>query len=133
MYWKEHFFSIVVSVPNGRETFERLEHDSCDESESNCGLCWAPRYADSDCLPLPRDDCWNVSRELPPLLSNHLGSHFQIGVRRRDPGIFKHSLNKPTEQQEGTPVVVESPNTPAPLVPCVRESIHPIQSILCGL
>ena len=43
---------------------DRLAHNSCDESNSNCGQQWAPRYADPVCLSVPTDDGWGASREL---------------------------------------------------------------------
>ena len=43
------------------------------------------------------------------------------------PWVFnRHVLSKPTEPQEGTPMVVESLDTPAPSTSRVRDSIHPV-------
>ena len=48
-----------------QEDPEQLEHDSNDESSSSCGPFWAPRHADSDCLPVPKNVGCNASREIP--------------------------------------------------------------------
>ena len=43
------------------------------------------------------------------------------------PWVFKrHVLNKSAEPQDDTPMVVESLDTQAPLVPSVRDAIHPV-------
>ena len=44
------------------------------------------------------------------------------------PWVFnRHFFSKPTEPQEGTPMVVESLDTPAPSTSWFRDAIHPVQ------
>ena len=44
------------------------------------------------------------------------------------PWVFnRYFLSKPTEPQEGTPMVVESLDTPAPSTSRFRDAIHPVQ------
>ena len=87
-------------------------------------------HADPDCLPVPKDDGWNASRELPPVFpgrSSTPQSSWQPECAMKPWVLKRHFLNKPTEPQEGTPMVVESLDTPAPSTSCVRDSIHPVQ------
>ena len=93
-------------------------------AKATAGRIWAPRHADSDCLPVPMDDGWCASRELPsvsPGLSSAPQSSWQPYPDTSAP------KRKATEPPEDTPVVVESLDTPAPLTPCVHESTHPVQ------
>ena len=98
------------------------------------GPYWAPRHADSDCLPVPMDEGWNASRELPSVLPGCVSTPPSSWQSKTDtsaptkPWVLKrHFFSKPTEPPEDTPVVVESLVTPAPLTPCVHESTHPVQ------
>ena len=53
------------------EIFARFTHGSSDESESNCGSCWAPKPVNSSGIPCDTfkhtDDGWRFSRETPPV------------------------------------------------------------------
>ena len=72
----------------------------------------------------PSKKGWSASREFPPVppgLPSTPQSSWQPYPDTSAP------KRKPTEPPEDTPVVVESLDTPAPLTPCVHESIHPVQ------
>ena len=116
---------VVLGHPRSswRKDLRPLEHDSCGESESNCG----PYLGSKACglgLSACTHDGWCASRELPsvsPGLSSAPQSSWQPYPDTSAP------KRKATEPPEDTPVVVESLDTPAPLTPCVHESTHPVQ------
>ena len=109
-----------------------LSHDSCDESESSCGPYWLQgmRIPTVHLYPRTTAGTPHVNYQLLQAVfprTNRLG-HIQILFRRRDPGFLKDiSSTRPTELQEGTQVVVEPLDAPAPVEPCVGDSIHPVQ------
>ena len=112
-----------MHVPTSKKSSDRLEHDSCDESESNGGPYWAPRHSDPCISFCTRGRRWSASREsaAAPRDFSSPQSSWQPFPGASAP------RRKPAEPPVDTPVDVESLGAPAPSTPGVHEFIHSVQ------